>query len=443
MGHIAFAGPGVDGFVLHERLQRTLHLREHRTTVLCLDAGEHAFWGAQAQGVQLLRDRTAADADDAPLAEFAAHDRASHHRTQRWLSRCLPAAERWFRVARPDLLLLHRRREPGQLLLQFVARRHGVRILWSGDGLLPHTLQLDERGLDGDASASNRSALDYRVVRGEPGLLQACLANALAHTAPCALPPHPVVAPDLGRRLRAAATVWRDRGANAAWRSLGAWRHAIPMPIPSDDGRAAGPFRPPEPAFVAVLLQAHDDARVRLDAGLAHDPAVLLAAAHEAVRAVDPQLQVVAVGAEPDLRLPPRTTAAPAHAAAAAVATAAAVITINHPLAAIALLAGTPVGHIGRALYGLRGVATRCALAELPAALAAALHHDHPTLRQRFLTWLFGYGHLWCSPTHPDHNGILGFVQAIEARLRHAPAEAPLRYRAGPAWPLAAPGRSH
>jgi hypothetical protein len=71
------------------------------------------------------------------------------------------------------------------------------------------------------------------------------------------------------------------------------------------------------------------------------------------------------------------------------------------------------------------------------------VHRDHPTLRARFLTWLFGHGHLWCSPTHPDHNGVLGLVQAIEARLRHRADEAPLRYRRGPGWPLAAPGRSH
>jgi hypothetical protein len=38
---------------------------------------------------------------------------------------------------------------------------------------------------------------------------------------------------------------------------------------------------------------------------------------------------------------------------------------------------------------------------------------------------------------------MLGLVQAIEVRLRHRADEAPLRYRAGPGWPLAAPGRSH
>ena len=109
----------------------------------------------------------------------------------------------------------------------------------------------------------------------------------------------------------------------------------------------------------------------------------------------------------------------------------------------MALLAGTPVVHFGRALYGLPGVTTRCRREELPQALHRAMHRDHPTLRARFLTWLFGHGHLWCSPTHPDHNGVLGFVQAIETRLRHRADEAPLRYRAGPGWPLAAPGRSH
>ena len=59
------------------------------------------------------------------------------------------------------------------------------------------------------------------------------------------------------------------------------------------------------------------------------------------------------------------------------------------------------------------------------------------TLRARFLTWLIGQCHVWCSTTHPDHNGMLGLVQEIEARVgERRPRGLGLHYRNGPAWPL-------
>jgi hypothetical protein len=200
-----------------------------------------------------------------------------------------------------------------------------------------------------------------------------------------------------------------------------------------------------------VLLQPANDARVRLDADDAPGPAALVRAALAACRTVDPTWHVVAV-------LPPRRRAsrlaarrlaggdaahvqvAPAADAAVVAAAAAAVITINHPAATIALLAGTPVVHTGRALYELDGVTTRAAPAALadPASgvLARALGRDRPSLRRRFLTWLLRHGHVWCSPDAPNHNGMLGLVQAIERRLG-TPAGAGQAYRSGPLWPLA------
>lgn len=438
MGHIVFGAPPVDGFVLHERLQRELQSRRHTTTTLCLDAAEHAFCAANlTPAILLCADDGASDADvmallgmptDTPRAE------------RRWLARAFAAAENWFARAGADLLLLHARRGPMATLLQFVARRHGVRVLWIGPGLLPHTLQCDERGVDGDAAASQRSALDYRVVQAEPQLLAACLANALARTPPFALPPAPIVTPSLGERLTAAWRVARDRGPTAAVRSLALAQRAIQPPLPDAPTR----FAPPSTPFVAVLLQPAKDERLRLDADRPPGSSQLLGAVRTAAAAIDPALRVVAVGAATAATLAATGCLhAPATAAVDVVAAAAATITVNHPLAAVALLAGTPVVHFGRALYGLPGVTVRCRVEELPQALHRALHRDHPTLRARFLTWLFGHGHLWCSPTHPDHNGVLGVVQAIEVRLRHRADEAPLRYRAGPGWPLAAPGRTH
>ncbi|MFN8823544.1 MAG: hypothetical protein ACK501_01130, partial [Planctomycetota bacterium] len=169
MGHIVFGAPPVDAFVLHERLRRELHQRRHATTTVCLDAAEHAFFAAN------LTPATFLCANDGPTdADVVAQlglPTDTPRTERRWLARAFAAAETWFAHAGADLLLLHARRGPMATLLQFVARRHGVRVLWTGPGLLPHTLQCDERGLDGDAAASQRSALDYRVVQAEPQLL--------------------------------------------------------------------------------------------------------------------------------------------------------------------------------------------------------------------------------------------------------------------------------
>ena len=442
MGHIVFGAPGLDRYPLHERLRRSLQQRDHRLTVLPLDAASATFWQQQL-GDEAPRLATAPPtADQLELIEQLApaltarrrHGLASHCR----------ALREWFASQRPDLLLLHQQRGAEATLLQYVAREHGCRVLWTGCGLLPHTMQLDERGLDGDAAASRRAALDYRVVRGEPSLLQACLAQVLARTQPVALGPGQPSPPPWQRRLHDLPAMWRSHGAVAALRSLSAWRHALP-PRPRS-GPAATAWLPPSP-FVAVLLQGADDPRVVHDSGSPPHPATLVQAAMTAAHAVDPELRTVTIAIDDHSRrprwLPAGVVWLPAAAAADAVAVAAATFTINHPLASVALLAGTPVVHSGRALFGLRGVSVQAAPADWPGALASALHRDHPTLRERFLTWVFGYGHVWCSSTHPDHNGLLGLVQAIEQRLGGPPTGAPLRYRNGPGWPLAADGRRH
>src|SRR5690606_37710263 len=92
-------------------------------------------------------------------------------------------------------------------------------------------------------------------------------------------------------------------------------------------------------------------------------------------------------------------------------------ITINHPAATVALLAGTPVIHLGRALYQLQGVTTKSTIEQLPDAIANLQDCDRPELRRPFLTWLLQHGHVWCSATAPNHNGMLGLVQAVERRL--------------------------
>ena len=95
--------------------------------------------------------------------------------------------------------------------------------------------------------------------------------------------------------------------------------------------------------------------------------------------------------------------------------------------------------HLGRAIYGIPGVAVASTLSTLRDGLAAALTLDRPTLRDRFLTRVLRRDHVWCAAESPDRNGLLGLMQTIERVLRErAPHGGKIVYRAGPAWPLAA-----
>ena len=65
-----------------------------------------------------------------------------------------------------------------------------------------------------------------------------------------------------------------------------------------------------------------------------------------------------------------------------------------------------------------------------------------PALRRRFLTKILKDHHIWCPPTAPDSNGVSGVVRRIEAAIDSPNASSrPLRYRAGPVWPLSVPNR--
>lgn len=459
MGHIAFAAPGIGSYHLHERLRRELLQNGHRTHVLCLDPAAHTFWRCQGGDVTVVGETTA-DAMRAPLAELADREcarrglrpndprhRGTHTRCRQRLARLLPNLVRWFETSRPDLVLLHQERTAEHALVHFVARESGIRVLWTGAGLLPHTLQTDERGLDGDAASCRRPPADYRVVRSEPSLLEACLTNMLARTAPSALTRRNIVVPPLGQRCADAARALLARDLGACHTALSGWRLAMhsprPDPVPADL---------PAPPFVALLLQEPDDDRVRLDHDDPPTQRELLLAAAAATHRLDPTLALVVVlprrGIDhrllADLPPGPRLLFARPHAAPEVAATALATITANHPYASAALLAGTPVVHTGRALYGLHGTTTATTTAGMTEALQASLAKDHATLRRRHLSWLFGHGHVWCSPTDPDHNGLAGLVQAIESRLQERPPRGlRMQYRAGPAWPLTAEGRGH
>ncbi|MBL8753678.1 MAG: hypothetical protein JNK15_10285 [Planctomycetes bacterium] len=434
MGHIVVGAPGIDRCHLHDRLFAALRARSHRVSVLCPDPRAAAFWRAQGQTIVPLRHYPLHASPDA-VGELLA---STPPDLRRRLGGAFAAMHGFFAQARPHVLLLHQDRGVTSRLLQFAARANGTAVLWTGDGLLPHTLQVDGRGLDGEASIAQRPAGDFRVVRSDRALLDACLANALARTTPFPLPqrtPKPVPWTD---RWHLAWQLARDgSGLGAAWRSL--WPTAAPRLVQAASTVSCADLLPNRP-FVAVLLQDDDDPRLQFDAAQPPRSHELVQVVHAAAKALDPAMVVLVVTPHADTlgaRFP-GCAVAPASVAIDAAAMATACVTVNHPLASVALLAGTPVLHLGRALYGVRGVATPATLATLPDDLAQALAHDYPTLRQRFLSWVFGHGHVWCSPSHPAHNGMLGLVQTLENRIQQPDDDLPpLRYRPGPAWPLA------
>jgi hypothetical protein len=432
MAHVVFGAPGREHFALHERLRRELTNRGHRVSVLHTDAAAFLPWRRVAATSLLAPGTGSPSASDRELLRAVAE--AGGDRSPaggKHLARWLEASRRWFASAMADVLLLHQQRGPLARLLQFVALEAGCRVVWSGDGLLPHTLQVDDRGLDGDAGALGHAPWHYRVVVAERAFLDACLAHAFAAPPPFA---PGLTAPQLwddAGPWRTLPTLLRRHGPIDVLRALLAERRdhtPPPAMIPSDLEMPSGPY-------LAALLQADRDPRVRLDAAGTSCAALLAAAARTAARA-RLELVVLAPPGRRPRRLPRGCRLVPVAAAPAVVAAAAATLTINHPLAAVALLAGTPVVHAGRALYGLPGVTTAAPLAEFPAALQRAMHRDQPTLRQRFLTWVFRHGHVWCSAKAPDHNGMLGLVQTLTGRPGSGGEEAPRAYRAGPPWPL-------
>ncbi|MBM3960348.1 MAG: hypothetical protein FJ306_00360 [Planctomycetes bacterium] len=432
MGHLVLGAPPVARYHLHERLLRALRQRGHRVSLLPLAPAEATFWRHQGEYLARLPATGAREVvANWPFDDLAPARRRGRRR--RFADRAAALAA-WLAAERPDLMVLHQRRDDDAALLHFAARAHGCRTLWFGDGLLPHTLQCDERGLDGDAAAAARRADDFRVVRPDRELLAACLTHALAQAAPFALPRAAIHVPPLGERLRDAMATAQADGPGAGWASLRAFADALP-PTPTK----AAAWRLPASPFLTVLLQSADDPRVARDA--VHPPTAseFVAAATVASRSLgcDGRLAVVAAEAPAGRRVAGHALL-PTRAAALAAATGLAVATINHPMASVALLAGTPVVHLGRALYGMCGVANAAAdVGDLGGELARALAHDHPALRARAMTWLFTHGHVWCSATAPDHNGIVGMVMAIEARLPGAGARQALRHRHGPPWPLA------
>lgn len=451
------AAPGIDRFQLVDRLLRELGSRGLRSEVLCFDAADREFWTAQGHATSFADPRLRADGDArmlrAPFAEFAAIDcRLSGlephgpalRKAEERLRRIAPAVFTRFDADRPDLVLFHGRRTGAHALAQFAAREAGVSVQWTGDGILPGTMQIDAVGIDGDSSSSRRAARDYRDASVDDALLRAALASVAGQSLPLPLPRAAIRTPSLFARVVAA---WRGRNEGTApgfMAGVRAWRAAAPQPE-----HPARTVDLPRAPFVTVLLQRHDDPRLLLDAEDAPSPSELVRAAKRAAAFLDRSAEVVAVlpreGLDDRDLWPLRdmddVRLELSHATAAACMAAIAVVTVNAPLAGIALVADTPVLHVGRAIYGTPGVAFATTLDDLVPTLRTSARDDGRILRRRCLSRLLADGHLWCSPDQPDHNGISGWILQIQRAIaKKSPYGADLPYRTGPVWPLANEG---
>ncbi len=447
MGYILFAAPGLRRLHLHQLLARALVSRGHRVAVLSPDRPELETYGAQGLATERLMEgkpRTG----HAPLEEFAARDQllgpaCARPRRAAEYARVLGGVTELFERDRPDFVMLHQERSGLHQLLHFAAREFGCPILHTGDGMLPGTMQWDGEGIDGDAAVCRRSRREALRAAADEVLLRAALAGWLARSLPPPLARDPVCRPSLAARARAALRMAVPLRGREAWRCLRGWRRALPVAPPTP---RVAPI--PPPPFLAVLLQAPDDVRLLLDAGPDANSIRLAVHTAEVARRIDPQLRVVAV--LPDRGMPAAAEAAlqhagilpvPAGVGPEVILTAIATVTINHPAAVGALLAGTPVLHTGRAPWAF--IARRTSIDLLAADLAEELEVDREAEGQRFLTGYLGIDHVWCAADHPDHNGLNGLIAGIEGGLRAGLCSSELRYRPGPTWPLAPTQPAH
>jgi hypothetical protein len=455
MGHILFGLPEIQHFHLHSRVARKLTSRDHRVTVMTGDPVNFEFFCHQGLACVDLRPQPLPHDHLVPIQEFAAVDcrlRGSRDpnrwrmgRAVRRLERRVTGLVRLFESDPPDLVMMYEGRSGLHRLLHFVAEQYGARVLHVGAGLLPMTLQVDSAGVDGDATFAGSTAVDYRRAPIDDEFLTAATAAWLGRAFPPPLARLGVVAPPLNRRLLASISALGRGDWASGFDGVSAWRRAyqIQWPVPRKD------FDAPRAPFVCLLLQERDDPRIRLDASGFVSAEHLVHSTWQAVQRVDPYAHLVVVQAGSGKPRPPRGTWPEAvhfvqpSAGALAVAMAMAVVTVNHPLGLAGILSGTPVLHTARSPYGIPGVAFRTDGSHIADQLTRSLTEDPlPALRRRFLTKILKDHHIWCPPTAPDSNGVSGVVRRIEAAIDSPNASSrPLRYRAGPVWPLSVPDR--
>lgn len=452
MGHVLLAAPTIERFHLHEQLGRRLMRRGHRVTLLATDPVTFRCFETHGLPARLLRPGRGEDPAGLPVHELAVRDATLEgrgrvpirldrlRRLRVRLSRRARPLVRLFETEIPDVVVLQGRTGLHRLI-DAAARAFGCSITHLGPGLLTGTTQRDRDGLDGDSTAARRPAGFYRGIRADRAFCDAALVAVLGDVDAPAVARRFVHPPDAFDALACTGTVRSRIDWSQVRERLAAWRRASRQPFPQ---RGIVQVALPERAFTAVLLQSARDPRLALDVDApAPDPLAFVAAVQRAAARVAPALELVVVqpgDADPALSRALRGLGCHVldpDAAALAAATAAVAVTVNHPLATAAILAGTPLLHLGRALYAVRGVAEPTTLDALDEALPAALASPpQTTLRSRFLTRVLGEDHLWCDLESPDPNGLRGLLAHVEDALRAAtPPPEPTPYRSGPDWP--------
>lgn len=452
MGHIVFAAPTIDRFHLHNVLGQQLLRRGHRVTVLASDPITQRFYAAQGMRTRLLALRRAtSELRGMPLGPTALRDcqlagvtRPTTSQLQRArvrLGRTVPGLLRFFGVEAPDMLMLHRQRSGLHAMIDFIAREYGCEVLHTGDGLLPGTMQWDTQGIDGDASACKRKAVDYHRQPRDASFVMAALAAVLGGSNVAPIARDPLAIPSLGSRTRGIVRAIARRQLGPAWHGLAAWRRALrpAQPLASVVGSTL-----PDGPFVTVLLQDPRSPAVRLDAVDAPNHSRLIIAAHAAAWNLDSSLPLVVVPPPGGVdaralrtvreRTQNVTVCAPGDEMNA-LTTALAVVTINHPHGLAAILSGTPLLHTGTALYSHAEVSTPTTVDRMRDDLRRAVDEPGSPYRESYLTRTLVYDHVWCDPDQPDENGLLGLIQNIEqGTQRVQPVTESISYRAGPAW---------
>lgn len=437
VAQVLLAAPTVETVRLTEALRRLLMRRGHRVRTVIADPVTARCARTQLCEATLLpagRRLRLAGLDSLVVRDLRLDGVSSsrgwpRRRALRRLERLASSMQRLLDEDLPELVVITGARDGAARLLARLVRESGCPLLHLGPGLLPGTLQWDGEGLDGDSSTCRRTAAFYRGQKRDPEFLKSALVHAVATRVDGSQ--RRLIGPSIEDLLATQLHVLRHGGGGRAAGTLSTWRRLAA----GDEPAEPDPLLPDRP-FVAILQQRSNDPRTVLDSPYRLDQGRALRHATErAIEAIDPGLGLVEVS--------PRRIQ-PGPDALQAALTAAAVITVNDRAATAALLAGTPVLHVGRAPWSVRGVTERIAEpGDLVEALGRALHREVTTLRERMLTHLLTVDHVWCDPIEPEASGLSRIVGEIERLCdRTKPVLPPLdEYRPGPHDPLS-PRRS-
>ncbi len=212
------------------------------------------------------------------------------------------------------------------------------------------------------------------------------------------------------------------QGPGADWRAMGAGLQARPSRR-ADVAQETGAL--PDTPFLFCPLQVPDDSQVRLFSGWCGGYAGFLAALTEAVAHLPegwhlrlkehPSARESLAGALQPLLATGRAVLDNSHDSFAQLAQARGLVTLNSSMGLQAFFHDKPVIVLGRALFDLPGLVTRCAgQADVNAAFAGGTGFD-PALRAAFMTWLDRVYYPRFDPAAPDAAALAPWIARARA----------------------------